>query len=230
MTVLSVMIVEDDEPIAELIVKNLTAAGFQCHHLARGDEVQKAIARVNPALLILDIQLPGVNGLELTRRIRQRSNLPILLLTARSSDVDKVLGFEIGADDYVTKPFSTEELVARARALLRRAHIVPQQKAIQCGDLLIDPTRRVISRDGEAISVTSLEFDLIHFMANQPGRVFSRDALLDQVWSEGRIIDDRTIDSLISRLRRKLETNPAKPRYIQTVWGAGYRFAENLCS
>ena len=220
------MVVEDDAAIAELVVKNLTAAGFQCHHVSRGDEVLKAIARLNPALLILDIQLPRVVGLELTRRIRQRSDLPILLLTARSSDVDKVLGFELGADDYVTKPFSTTELVARTRALLRRALIAPQQKPVQCGDLLIDPATRAVIRGSISIEVTSLEFDLLHFMASQPGRVFSRDALMDQVWSEGRIIDDRSIDSLISRLRRKLEPDPAKPRYIQTVWGAGYRCVE----
>ena len=220
------MVVEDDAAIAELVVKNLTAAGFQCHHVSRGDEVLKAIARLNPALLILDIQLPRVDGLELTRRIRQRSDLPILLLTARSSDVDKVLGFELGADDYVTKPFSTTELVARTRALLRRALIAPQQKPVQCGDLLIDPATRAVIRGSISIEVTSLEFDLLHFMASQPGRVFSRDALMDQVWSEGRIIDDRSIDSLISRLRRKLEPDPAKPRYIQTVWGAGYRCVE----
>ena len=220
------MVVEDDAAIAELVVKNLTAAGFQCHHVSRGDEVLKAIARLNPALLILDIQLPRVDGLELTRRIRQRSDLPILLLTARSSDVDKVLGFELGADDYVTKPFSTTELVARTRALLRRALIAPQQKPVQCGDLSIDPSSRSVIRGSISIEVTSLEFDLLHFMASQPGRVFSRDALMDQVWSEGRIIDDRSIDSLISRLRRKLEPDPAKPRYIQTVWGAGYRCVE----
>ncbi len=224
---LLILIVEDDPHIATLVAKNLTVAGFQCQIVDHGNEVLKAIARFNPVLIILDIQLPGVDGLELIRRIRQHNDVPILLLTARSSDADKVLGFEIGADDYLTKPFSTQELVARTRALLRRAQVTSQEKVIQRGDLIIDPTRRTVAWVDTPITVTTLEFELIHFLAARPGWVFSREALMDQVWSDGRVVDERTIDSLISRLRRKLESDPSRPRYIQTVWGAGYRFSDD---
>ncbi len=224
---LPILIVEDDPNIANLVTINLTTAGFQCQTVDHGNEALKAIARFNPVLIILDIQLPGVDGLELIRRIRQHNDVPILLLTARSSDADKVLGFEIGADDYLTKPFSTQELVARTRALLRRARVTTQEKIIQRGDLIIDPARRTVARVDTLITVTTLEFELIHFLAARPGWVFSREALMDQVWSDGRIVDERTIDSLISRLRRKLESDPSKPRYIQTVWGAGYRFTDD---
>ncbi|MCG8462091.1 MAG: response regulator transcription factor, partial [Holophagales bacterium] len=151
--------------------------------------------------------------------------VPVLMLTARSSESDKVLGFELGADDYLTKPFGTRELVARVRALLRRAGDT-ENRILERGDLTIDPARRTVERRRTRIELTSLEFDVLSFLAARPGRVFSREALMDQVWGEGRVVDDRSIDSLISRLRRKLEPDPASPRYLQTVWGAGYRFAE----
>ena len=221
----TVLVVEDDPKISGLVVKNLEAAGLPCHAVHDAAQVLDAFARVAPALVILDITLPGVDGLELLRQLRQRSQVPILMLTARSTETDKVLGFEIGADDYVTKPFSTRELVARARALLRRAQ-VETTDLLERGALRIDPSRRRVERSGEEVELTTLEFDLLVFLAARPGRVFSREALMDQVWGAGRVVDDRSIDSLISRLRRKLEPEPNKPRYIQTVWGAGYRFAE----
>ncbi|MEO1088006.1 MAG: response regulator transcription factor, partial [Acidobacteriota bacterium] len=179
--------------------------------------------------LILDITLPGIDGLEILRQVRQRSSsgatVPVLMLTARGSESDKVLGFEIGADDYVTKPFSTRELVARVRALLRRTRSEVVE-VVERGALRIDPSRRRVERDGVDVEVTSLEFDLLLFMASRPGRVLTRQALMDQVWGEGRVVDDRSIDSLMSRLRRKLEADPSRPAYLTTVWGAGYRFAE----
>ena len=221
----TVLVVEDDPKIAGLVAKNLEAAGLRCHIVHDGATVLEVFARVAPILVILDITLPGVDGLELLRRIRHQSQVPILMLTARSTESDKVLGFEIGADDYVTKPFSTRELVARARALLRRSNLGPSEM-VERQDLVIDPSRRRVERQGEEIELTSLEFDLLHFLASRAGRVFSREALMDQVWGEGRVVDDRSIDSLVSRLRRKLEVEPTKPRYVQTVWGAGYRFAE----
>jgi DNA-binding response OmpR family regulator len=171
--------------------------------------------------------LPGVGGLEITRRIRRDSAVPILMLTARSSEGDKVLGFEVGADDYLTKPFSTLELVARVRALLRRAAPASmEERRLEVEDLVIDPPRREVTRGGLRVELTTLEFDLLHFLAARPGRIHSREALMTHVWGDGRFVDDRSIDSLVSRLRRKLESDPAKPRYIQTVWGAGYRFTE----
>jgi DNA-binding response OmpR family regulator len=148
------------------------------------------------------------------------------MVTARSGESDKLLGLEIGADDYVTKPFSTAELVARVRALLRRSSGSVTERLLEMGALRIDPARRVVERDGIAVPLTTLEFDLLYFLASRPGRVYTREALMEQVWGTDRVVDDRSIDSLVSRLRRKLETDPADPRYIQTVWGAGYRFAE----
>jgi DNA-binding response OmpR family regulator len=224
----TVLIVEDDRKIAGLVAMHLGNAGLRCVEVHRGEEAEAAAARCAPALVILDIGLPGVDGLELLRRLRRNSDVPILMLTARSSETDKVLGFEIGADDYLTKPFGTRELVARARALLRRAGGADAERSLDVGDLRIDAARRVVERDGARVEVTTLEFDLLYFLASRPGRVFSREALMDQVWGEGRVVDDRSIDSLISRLRRKLEPTPSKPIYLQTVWGAGYRFAEDI--
>lgn len=223
----NILIVEDDRRIAALVSKNLEAAGFSCHEIYDGESALKRLGRLDPAVIVLDIMLPGIDGLELTRIIRRDRDIPILLLTARSTETDKVLGLEIGADDYLTKPFSTRELVARVRALLRRASGVSVEKVLVRGELDIDPARRAVTRNGEAVEVTSLEFDLLYFMASRPGRVYTREDLMAQVWGEDRIVDDRSIDSLISRLRRKLELDPAKPRYIQTVWGAGYRFVES---
>ena len=222
----TVLIVEDDPQISGLVAKNLEATGLAVHQVFDGSQAIDSFERLAPALVILDVTLPGVDGLEILRQLRQRASVPILMLTARSGESDKVLGFEIGADDYVTKPFSTRELVARVRALLRRAK-TETVEVVELGGLRIDPSRRRVARDGEELEVTSLEFDLLLFMALRPGRVLTRQALMDQVWGDGRVVDDRSIDSLISRLRRKLEPDPGKPRYLQTVWGAGYRFAES---
>jgi DNA-binding response OmpR family regulator len=148
------------------------------------------------------------------------------MVTARSGEGDKLLGLEVGADDYITKPFSTAELVARVRALLRRSTGTVTERVLELGDLRIDPARRVVERGGETLPITTLEFDLLYFLAARPGRVFTREALMEHVWGVDRVVDDRSIDSLISRVRRKLETDPSQPRWLQTVWGAGYRFAE----
>ena len=224
----SILIVEDDRRIAALIAKNLEAAGFQCHQTHDGAQALADFERLQPSLLVLDIMLPGLDGLEVTRRIRRKSNAPILILTARSGEGDKVLGFEIGADDYLTKPFSTLELVARVRALLRRAEPREREDILLFPGLQIDPSRREAERDGQKIALTTLEFDILHFLASHPGRVYTREALMAYVWGDERVVDGRSIDSVISRLRRKLETDPGPPRYVQTVWGAGYRFAESV--
>ncbi len=223
----TVLIVEDDARIAEVVVKNLEAAGLGCEAVQHGSEGWARFQDMSPDLVILDVMLPGVDGIELTRRIRKRDEeVPILLLTARTGEGDKVLGFEVGADDYLTKPFSTRELVARARALLRRSGRGGASEVLVAGPLRIDSGRRSVERDGAAVELTTLEFDLLHFLAGRPGRVYSREALMEQVWGEDRVVDPRSIDSLISRLRRKLERDPGKPQLIQTVWGAGYRFPE----
>jgi len=221
-----VLVVEDDARIADLIVKNLEAAGYECHASPDGGRALADFARLRPMLVVLDLGLMGVDGLEVTRRIRKESDVPILMVTARSSESDKLLGLELGADDYVTKPFSTAELVARVRALLRRSSGTLTERVLEVGDLRIDPGRRVVERDGQPVPLTTLEFDLLYFLASRPGRVFSREALMEHVWGSDRVVDDRSIDSLVSRVRRKLEADAASPRYLQTVWGAGYRFAE----
>jgi DNA-binding response OmpR family regulator len=219
------LVVEDDGRIADLIAKNLEAAGFECHPAGDGDRALSEFARLHPALIVLDLGLAGLDGLEVTRRIRKESDVPILMVTARSGESDKLLGLEVGADDYVTKPFSTAELVARVRALLRRSSGQLAERVLEIGTLRIDPARRTVQRNGEAIPLTTLEFDLLYFMASRPGRVFSREALMEHVWGSDRVVDDRSIDSLVSRLRRKLEVDPTHPGHLQTVWGAGYRFA-----
>jgi len=221
-----ILIVEDDARIADLIAKNLEAVGYECHQSADGGRALADFARLKPALVVLDLGLAGMDGLEVTRRIRKESDVPILIVTARSGEGDKLLGLEIGADDYVTKPFSTAELTARVRALLRRSTGALTDRILEIGTIRIDPGRRSLERDGVAIPVTTLEFDVLYFLASRPGRVFSREALMEQVWGSDRVVDDRSIDSLISRVRRKLESDPSNPQYLQTVWGAGYRFAE----
>ena len=225
----TVLIVEDDRRIAALVAKNLEASGFKTVSVFRGDEAEQAVAKHAPSLVVLDVMLPGVDGLEVLRRLRRRHATPVLLLTARNTETDKVLGFEIGADDYLTKPFGTRELVARVRALLRRSSgaTVGDEQILRRGELHIDGSRRRVTLKDQEVEVTTLEFDLLAFLAARPGRVFSREALMDQVWGEGRVVDERSIDSLVSRLRRKLEPEPSSPRYLQTVWGAGYRFNES---
>jgi DNA-binding response OmpR family regulator len=221
-----ILVVEDDARIADLVTRNLAAAGYECHVARDGAQALADFARLKPALVVLDIGLPGLDGLEVTRRIRKESAVPILVVTARSAESDKILGLEIGADDYIVKPFSTAELVARVRALLRRSSGALGERVIEHAGLKIDPARRTVDRQGEPVALTTLEFDLLHFLAQRPGRVFSREALMDHVWGDDRVVDDRSIDSLVSRLRRKLEPDPAEPRWVQTVWGAGYRLAE----
>ena len=221
-----ILVIEDDARIADVIVKNLEAAGYACHQSADGGLALAEFARSHPALVILDLGLPGLDGLEITRRIRRDSDVPILVVTARSTEADKLLGLELGADDYVTKPFSTAELVARVRALLRRSTGSLTERVLEFGALRIDPGRRSVERAGQPVPLTTLEFALLYFLASRPGRVFSREALMEHVWGSDRIVDDRSIDSLVSRVRRKLECDPVHPAYVQTVWGAGYRFSE----
>jgi DNA-binding response OmpR family regulator len=221
-----ILIAEDDPRIADLISKNLEAAGYEVQRSPDGGRALADLERLKPALLVLDLGLPGVEGLQVLRRVRQTSDMPVLVLTARSAESDKLLGLELGADDYVTKPFSTAELVARVRALLRRSGGSVTERTLELSDLRIDPARRTVEREGKPVALTTLEFDLLYFLASRPGKVFSREALLEQVWGTDRVVDDRSIDSLVSRLRRKLETDPSDPKYLQTVWGAGYRFSD----
>jgi DNA-binding response OmpR family regulator len=221
----AILIVEDDHRIAALVAKNLEAAGYACTLVHDGEAALAMATRQPPALVVLDVGLPDVSGLEVARRLRRDGDVPILMLTARSTEGDKLLGFEIGADDYLTKPFSTSELVARVRALLRRTVPGPRERPLEFGALRIDPSRRDAERDGVRIVLTTLEFDLLLFLASRPGHVFTREALMERVWGTDRIVGERSIDNLVSRLRRKIEPDPENPQHLQTVWGAGYRFA-----
>lgn len=222
------LIVEDDPRIATLVQKNLEAAGFTCVITRDGAAALAEYARRAPSIVLLDLMIPEIDGLEVCRRLRKTSDVPILMLTARGSEADKVLGFELGADDYLTKPFAVAELLARVRALLRRAGPRSEEAVVVRGDLRIDPGRRVVERGDATIELTTLEFDLLYFLARRPGRVFSRDELLSHVWGEDRVVDERSIDSLVRRLRRRIEPESTTPRYVQTVWGTGYRFAERM--
>jgi DNA-binding response OmpR family regulator len=220
-----ILIVEDETKIAQLIAKNLGAAGLQCRIAGDGIAALDLFAKEEPDIIVLDLMLPGMDGIEVCRRIRGRSRVPILMLTARRDEADVVLGLELGADDYMTKPFGVRELVARVRALLRR--VLPDDGApVRTGPFFLDPARRRLEVDGRAVDVTTLEFDLLLFLAGHPGRVFSRDQLLEQVWGRDRVVDPRSIDSLVSRLRKKVEPDPENPAFIQTIWGSGYRMAE----
>lgn len=222
-----VLIVEDEAKIAQLIAKNLEAIGLVTSRVEDGFKALELIGNARCDLIILDLMLPGIDGLEVCRRIRSQGNkVPILMLTARRTESDVVLGLEVGADDYLVKPFGIRELIARVRALLRRA-APEEQQVLTLGELLIDPARRLATVGDSAISLTTLEFDLLYFLAARPGRVYSRQQLLEQVWGEDRVVDPRSIDSLVSRLRKKIESDPNNPVHLQTVWGAGYRMASS---
>ena len=218
-----ILVVEDDSRIASLIVKNLEAAGYECHTSVDGGRAVADFARLKPALVVLDLGLAGLDGLEVARHIRKESDTPILMVTARSGESDKLLGFEIGADDYVTKPFSTAELVARVRVLLRRSTGAVGERLLEIGGLKIDPARRSVERDGEAVPLTTLEFDLLYLMASRPGRVFSREQLMDAIWDEDFEGDAGTVTVHVRRLRTKIEADAANPRHVATVRGLGYK-------
>ncbi len=231
----SILIIEDSQDIAELVALHLRDEGYEVtvHH--DGSEGLTAAIEHDYDLLVLDLMLPGTDGLSICRELRARPHyLPILMLTAKTTELDRVLGLEMGADDYLTKPFSIRELVARVKALLRRAEAMGSQPqaeeessaALQCGDILIDTERRQVTIANEPIELTAKEFDLLLHFARHPGRVYSRIQLLDQVWGYGHEGYEHTVNSHINRLRAKIEADPAKPRYVLTVWGVGYKFNE----
>ena len=226
----AILLVEDEPDIAELLSLHLGDLGYRVDAVADGAlALQKALGEAY-ALIILDLMLPGMNGLEVCKQLRtSQRTTPILMLTAKSEEVDKVLGLEIGADDYVTKPFSIRELIARVRALLRRVELdQPEEEVAEvvCGELLIEPAKRKVRVAGEPVELTAKEFDLLALFAQHPGRAFSRQELLDKVWGYQYAGYSHTVNSHINRLRSKIEPDPASPRYVQTVWGVGYRFAE----
>ena len=229
---MKILVVDDEKLLVKGIKFNLENEGYTVECCYDGATAVQMAAQGSYDLIILDLMMPGLDGLEACQRIRQTSTVPIIMLTARSEDADKLLGFESGADDYITKPFNILELKARIRALLRRAGITASQPGGQTGHILehkgltLDTEKRTAYKRGERVDLTAREFDLAELFLRSPGRVFSRDSLLDLVWGYDYQGDARTVDVHIRRLREKLEDNPASPSLIITKWGVGYYLAE----
>ncbi|MDH3922169.1 MAG: response regulator transcription factor, partial [Desulfobulbaceae bacterium] len=223
-----VLIVEDDRNTAALIKTYLEKEGFQTAVVHDGEEALNMIKTSNPGFVILDIMLPKIDGWEVCRRLRSFSDVPVLMLTAREEEIDRVLGLSLGADDYVVKPFSPRELLERVKAILRRARPVqsPKVKLLCKGGLVLDPEKLKVTLHGRIISLTSHEYKLLYALMRSPGRVFSRSELLDHFYQHGEVVVDRVIDVHIGKLRQKIEMDPARPQYIQTVRGFGYRFTD----
>jgi DNA-binding response OmpR family regulator len=223
----SIFVVEDDPDISRLVRHHLENEGFAVRVYPTGSTVIADAERQRPALFILDIMVPGKDGLELCRTVRQTQGLaavPVIFLTAKSSEADRVLGLEIGADDYIAKPFSPRELVARVKAVLRRFERPLPPSPLKVGDIEIDPSAMVLTVRGQAVSTTATEFRLLDYFARHLGRVFSRDHLLDSVWRDTSYVTPRSVDVYVRRIREKIEPDPENPRYLKTVRGAGYRF------
>jgi len=237
MTARRILLVEDEQDIADLVVLHLSDLCDEIVVASDGHEGMRQATTRNWSLIILDLRLPGPDGLEICRAVRrERAYQPILMLTSKSAELDRVLGLETGADDYLTKPFSVLELAARVRAILRRvdnlqpravADVEPGQP-IEAGPVTIDPARRQVSLGGESVDLTAREFDLLEYFARHPGRVFRRAELLDRVWGYGHEGYEHTVNSHINRLRSKIELDPSHPEVIVTVWGVGYKFSDHV--
>ena len=225
----SILVVEDDRDLADLLALHLGDAGYAVETVADGALALQRALETTPDLVVLDVMLPGLTGLEVCRRLRDAGRtVPILMLTARGSEADRVDGLETGADDYVPKPFSVREVMARVRALLRRSemHRPAPETTVRVGDLSVQPAARRVHVDGTLVDLTAREFDLLALLAAHPGRAFSRQELLDQVWGFQFSGYAHTVNTHINRLRAKIEPDPAAPTYVRTVWGVGYRLAE----
>ncbi|MEU4715896.1 response regulator transcription factor [Micromonospora purpureochromogenes] len=220
-----VLLVEDDASIREVTALGLRRAGFRVSTAVDG-RAALAAWRAQPVdLVVLDVMLPGLDGLEVCREIRRTSSVPILMLTARTDTIDVVVGLECGADDYLRKPFDLPELVARVRAGLRRASAVVEETILTVGGLEIDPNRFVVRKAGRELTLTATEFRLLLELARRPGQVFTRELLLDRVWNHSHLGDSRLVDVAVQRLRAKVEDDPAEPRLVRTVRGVGYKLA-----
>lgn len=231
-----ILVVDDELTIRNIIRQYLEKQGYEVIEADNGGTALQLLHQVEPDLMILDIMLPGIDGFTITRSLRTPvesstvANIPIIMLTARTEESDRITGFELGTDDYVTKPFSPRELVMRVKALLRRSNTQETQKTITATEplifegLKIDPSRRIVEKNGEHLIVTHKEFELLYFLASNPSLVFTRTQLLDQVWGYDFYGDDSNVTVHIHRLREKIEDDPAHPRYVHTVWGVGYKF------
>ena len=223
-----VAVVEDEAELASLLEYNLTNHGFQSRLIGGTKGTLAELEEWRPDLIVLDVMLPDGDGFDLCRQIRKSASIgrtPILFLTARSDEVDRVLGLEIGGDDYITKPFSPRELIARVKALLRRAEPPSESpRIIEVGKLAIDPASYRVSQSGKPVPLSTLEFRLLYYLASRPNRVFTRDQLLDAVWGTDRFVTPRSVDVYVRRLREKIESDPENPLHLKTVRGAGYLF------
>lgn len=231
MTVRNVLVVDDEADLIELVSYNLRKEGFMVDSAPDGEKALFKLRKKNYDLLILDLMLPGIQGMELCRILRsdpETARLPIIMLTAKGEELDKILGLEMGADDYMTKPFRPRELVARVQAVLRRvsAERVPGEEMLKTGELEIDKERYTVSLKGKPVKLSATEFKLLLYLAERKGKVFSREQLLDAVWREEAFVEPRTVDVHIRRLRAQIEDDPANPRHIKTLRGIGYFFSE----
>ncbi|MBV1881173.1 MAG: response regulator transcription factor [Pseudomonadales bacterium] len=227
-----ILVIEDDPDINKLLMMNLNDSNHEVYSCSDGLKGLLLAKSGNYHLIVLDLMLPGLDGIEICKKLRAENNfIPILMLTARDSEADRVIGLEMGADDYLTKPFSVRELQARVKALLRRAEIQnqvvqPELESLDFGELKIEVEKRLVTLSNKLVDLTSTEFDLLLYMARKPGLVFSRSQLLDSVWGYQHSGYEHTVNSHINRLRTKLEKDPSNPKYVLTVWGVGYKFTD----
>jgi DNA-binding response OmpR family regulator len=225
-----ILLVDDEQPVQKLLTYPLEKEGYEVVQAFDGQQALQAFERQQFDLVVLDIMLPHMDGLEVCKRMRAKSRVPIIMLTAKAEEIDKVIGLEIGADDYITKPFSMREFRSRVRAALRRAEMVPasdlDEEPLERGDLRIDFAKRRTELRGEPVDLTYVEFEILAVLARSPGRVFSRELLLERVWGDSSYRDPRTIDVHIRHLREKIEPDPKNPEYLLTVRGVGYRFRD----
>lgn len=221
-----ILVVEDEETLAEAISFLLSKEGFDVAVAATGPEAIEIFDKSGADLILLDLMLPGLSGTEVCRQIRTKSSVPIIMLTAKDSEIDKVVGLELGADDYVTKPYSSRELIARIRAVLRRGEIQDaggDESTLEVGPVRMDTDRHIITVNGEQVAIPLKEFELLEYLMRNAGRVLTRVQLIDRVWGSDYVGDTKTLDVHIKRLRAKIEKDPANPEYIQTVRGMGYK-------
>jgi DNA-binding response OmpR family regulator len=220
----SVLVVDDEPMVLEVLARYLVAEGYVVSTAADGEEALERFAEAAPDLVVLDLMLPKIDGYEVFRQIRERAATPVIMLTARGDETDRIVGLDLGADDYVTKPFSPREVVARIRAVLRRTGVEEDRGPIRHGDLEIDGERREVLLRGEPVRLTRKEFDLLHHLASRPGVAYTRTQLLEDVWDFAWDGDSSTVTVHVRRLREKIEDDASAPRHIVTVWGVGYRF------
>lgn len=221
-----ILVIEDEPSIGEVVSLYLRRAGYQVQVVKDGSYALTILEQQIPDLVVLDLMLPGVGGLQITRWLRERGDTPIIMLTARKEEADRIAGLEMGADDYVVKPFSPQELVSRVRAVLRRTRreVYDHEKVLALPGLIIDPQQRSVKFNEQAVVLTAREFDLLYLLASHPRQVFTRDQLLDRVWGMTEYIDPGSVTVHIRRLREKIEADPAHPHHLITVWGVGYKF------